>query len=498
MVRAVEIAVAVLALHLLCAAASSSSPTLQWIRSSNADESNHFYDDLGRVRFFHGVSDVQKGIPWYDPVFYRNDSALDFLQDLGINFVRLGMMWSGAEPSENQFNASYYAVLDEIVERLAQRGMYTMFDVHQDGMSSYFCLYDGFPRWVVDKRSTPRHAFPWPLNASLPCQDRFWEKNFFSEAMGQAYQDFYNNHNGMQDAFANFWRHSAKHFAGNPNVIGYELINEPWAGDVFKEPTLFEPGKAGSQNLMPLYNNLVKGIRAEDPDHLVFFEPVTWGMVFDGKVVGTGFTEVPGGPAWSNKSVLSYHWYCPFYHEGDVPSVFTKVMCDKIATPEVMRAVTEDVKGFGGASMMTEWVNCDPNSDAGRNECNTIMDNADKLLQSWAIWDILHLWQNGPQTLRHQQTFSRTYAMAVAGLPQTHMFDPSTSKFVLTYELRSAQPNIEAMTTIIYANMKIHYPHGAKVTTSPGVQYTITGNLIKIVPTSSVANGALISVQVAP
>ena len=39
-------------------------------------------------------------------------------------------------------------------------------------MSSYFCLYDGVPLWVVNKRSTPREAFPWPLNASVTCYDR--------------------------------------------------------------------------------------------------------------------------------------------------------------------------------------------------------------------------------------------------------------------------------------------------------------------------------------
>ncbi len=45
--------------------------------------------------------------------------------------------------------------------------------------------------------------------------------------------DLYNNHNGMADDMVQFWAKSASYFSNNSNVIGYELINEPWAGDVF-------------------------------------------------------------------------------------------------------------------------------------------------------------------------------------------------------------------------------------------------------------------------
>jgi hypothetical protein len=38
---------------------------------------------------------------------------------------------------------------------------------------------------------------------------------------------------------------------------------------------------------------------------LIFFEPVTWDDL------GVGFQEVPGGPEFSNRTVLSYHFYIP-------------------------------------------------------------------------------------------------------------------------------------------------------------------------------------------
>ena len=35
---------------------------------------------------------------------------------------------------------------------------------------------------------------------------------------------------GLRDSWATFWAQTAKQFADNPFVLGYELINEPFAG----------------------------------------------------------------------------------------------------------------------------------------------------------------------------------------------------------------------------------------------------------------------------
>lgn len=70
--------------------------------------------------------------------------------------------------------------------------------------------------------------------------------------------------------------------AAGTTVLGYELINEPWAGDVYFHPTLFLPGVAGRKNLAPLYERLSAAIRAVDDQAVVFYEPVTW-AVFSGR-----------------------------------------------------------------------------------------------------------------------------------------------------------------------------------------------------------------------
>jgi endoglycosylceramidase len=57
------------------------------------------------------------------------------------------------------------------------------------------------------------------------------------------------------------------------------MINEPWAGDIYRYPELLLPGFADKMNLEPLYNNLNRAIRKIDQNHIIFYEPITWDVV---------------------------------------------------------------------------------------------------------------------------------------------------------------------------------------------------------------------------
>jgi endoglycosylceramidase len=60
-------------------------------------------------------------------------------------------------------------------------------------------------------------------------------------------------------------------------------MNEPFAGAVLQYPDLLLPGVAGARNLQPLYNAVGAGVRSVNHKHIIFYEPVTWGMVAEGK-----------------------------------------------------------------------------------------------------------------------------------------------------------------------------------------------------------------------
>jgi endoglycosylceramidase len=437
-------------------------------------------DSSNRARFFHGTNFVEKGFPWY-PAGLLEESKVQELASLGINTVRLGFMWSGAEPAPGQFNETYFQIIGQIIHNLEKYEIYPFLDVHQDVMSTYFCLYDGFPRWTVEKSTQPEHAMPWPLKPGKlnnPCPlDRNWARNYLSEACSVAFQSLYTDGSPMQQDFTEFWRRTAAYFKDYP-ILGYEIINEPWAGDIYSDPALLLPGHAGSRNLMPLYDKIVTAIRSEDPQHLVLYEPVTWGMIFNGNYTGSGFDHVPGAATFDDavsRSVFSFHYYC-WWYDSETNDMARKT-CDHLFGPKIFSQVVKDVKRTGGAVMLTEWgqgcafdtdgVDTDPLS-----ECNQIMDLADRHLISWTDWYFGgHLNTNWNLSANANRLFSRSYARSIAGKPLTMHFNVTNKQFDLCFELDTTG-TVTSTETEIFARMDMHYPHGVDLTLSPNIALT--------------------------
>eukprot|EP01045_Picozoa_sp_COSAG04_P014281 COSAG04_NODE_1059_length_8523_cov_2.419853_2_plen_475_part_00 len=278
----------------LAAAQAPPPPPLSPIRSS--DRSIHFFDAHGRVRIFHGAARVQKKPPWYFPDLLEGDTEARAMEALGFNVLRLGFMWSGYNPAPGVYNRSYVEVIKTTVAQLNAHGVYVLLDMHQDILSSAFCLYDGAPRWVIDKSTAalPRdHAYPAPIGAPAPSDNNCtlsgsphspcncswqagWSENALTYAAANAYQSIYDNKAGMRDDMANMWANAAAEFKDTPGVIGYELMNEPFAGDIFSQPELVLPGVAGQRNLQKMHDAVAEKIREVDEKHIIFFEPVTW------------------------------------------------------------------------------------------------------------------------------------------------------------------------------------------------------------------------------
>ena len=102
-----------------------------------------------------------------------------------------------------------------------------------------FCLptgyADNFPFPLEDKYAlNPKTGYPFQED----CNKHDWGDYYFSEAAAAAFQNLYNNTDGLLDAWADFWRKTAAGFRDEKSVIGYELINEPFAGDIYRLVTI--------------------------------------------------------------------------------------------------------------------------------------------------------------------------------------------------------------------------------------------------------------------
>jgi endoglycosylceramidase len=195
-----------------------------------------FTDNYGRVRLYHGINAVSKVFPWVPNsghVNLMNATILDDFQEWGFNVVRLGIMWTGLRPSRDYINMTYLNEMIRIIDNLAARDIYVIVDLHQDMLSTKYGSYDGSPRWLVDLMPDSVLSYPWPFR-----KNDLGFAAYLTESCGFGFQCLYSNTNGFADYFAEYWAIVANALVDLPNILGYELLNEPWAGDIYADPLL--------------------------------------------------------------------------------------------------------------------------------------------------------------------------------------------------------------------------------------------------------------------
>ena len=76
------------------------------------------------------------------------------------------------------------------------------------------------------------------------CNKYNWPEYYSTYDCGYTFDALYDassTSTGVLKAWSNFWVHLATEFKDAQSVLGYELINEPWAGDVLAKPALYIP-----------------------------------------------------------------------------------------------------------------------------------------------------------------------------------------------------------------------------------------------------------------
>lgn len=85
-------------------------------------------------------------------------------------------------------------------------------------------------------------------------------------------KDLFTNKNGLLDSFVKFWETVAAYMSEEPNLLGYEFINEPLGYDVYANPLdSLLPGSVNDKFLLPAYRRIYQAIRNVDRRGLIFF-----------------------------------------------------------------------------------------------------------------------------------------------------------------------------------------------------------------------------------
>jgi endoglycosylceramidase len=121
-----------------------SHPNMARIKHVNQD-TYQIVDEYGRTRFFHGTNVVMKEAPWYRPFQWIpgvpsfGEQDLQTLHDMGLNIVRLGHSWAGAEPVRGKYNQTFLDIMKKQTMLAEEQGIYVLVDVHQDVLAKQFC-----------------------------------------------------------------------------------------------------------------------------------------------------------------------------------------------------------------------------------------------------------------------------------------------------------------------------------------------------------------------
>jgi len=498
--------------------------------SVNAD-TNLIVDGYGRVRLFHGVNAVEKEAP-YLPVRQEFNTAnslsetdAQMLQSWGFNMVRLGVMWPAVMPEQGVVNTTYLDSVVEMVRMLDTYGIASLIDLHQDVLSPYLCG-EGMPDWVFERalelvgfNTSQSPAFPAPLPYDIPtdeatgkpdldaCQNHSFFTYYMSFESEAVWHALYSQPE-IWEMMADHWAAVAEHLRGEPGVLGYEMLNEPWSSRGFNDSWHV---LSDSHTVLPLYQTLHDRIRSIDQDTLFFFEPL---VLESYESVVHRYSDFPqGGPGgidYANRSVFAYHSYCASAPDG-APSPMP--LC-RLLVRSAWTGVSTDLANLGVGGFLTEFGAVGEDTDS-LELIRLQTEGADKLFQGWSYWtyksfDDITTQNAATETFFHEdgtlqtakiKALARSYAPIIAGTPVAMSFDSATSDFSLEYTVDAAVTN---STSEVFLHTGFYYPQGYQVSLTPetGVSWqatSVAGNWTTISvthDTSSLSTGQSVTVSV--
>ncbi|WP_298441332.1 cellulase family glycosylhydrolase [Gordonia sp. (in: high G+C Gram-positive bacteria)] len=393
-------------------------------------------DAQGRTVLLHGVNNVDKEPPYVqlNDGFTLTENDAQYLADQGLNVVRLGVSFDGLMPERGRIDHAFIDRIVAVVDLLAAKGIYTLIDNHQDGLSSIWGG-NGFPAWSLTARPAG-----WEPNPGFPLY-------YLMPSMNQGWDEVWSNKNGVIDYLGTALAAVADAVKGKPGVAGIELFNEPWPGTAAL--TCFPVGcPLFDQQYQSVMNKLTTRIQAANPAVPVWWEPnVTWNQLMPSYL---GLSKIA-----SPNVVISPHDYC-------IPSQLGIYL----GLPEQLRSLCPLQHDHTWSNIdlvkartrrpvvVTEFGDIDPTVIG-----NTVT-RADERMAGWIYWHLSSGQRFGADVAKH---LVRTYPQATAGAPLSMAYDEDTGAFRYTYG-----PNRATSAPTAIAVPALHYRGHPAITVDGG------------------------------
>ncbi len=216
-------------------------------------EGRHFRATDGRYVMLRGVNATGDAkIPPFKTL--TSPALLDPLPGWGINTIRFLFTWEAFEPAPCDFREDYLAYYEQAVKWAAERGLYVIVDFHQDGFSRYALdgCGEGAPLWALTDRVTPALPDNGPNCAGWGSKATFSPQNY------TVFSRFFKNDKQALSHYLAMLKRVAARLSRYPNVIGYDMLNEPWTN---------------AATLNPFYARAGSALREMHPSAMLFFEP---------------------------------------------------------------------------------------------------------------------------------------------------------------------------------------------------------------------------------
>ncbi len=408
-----------------------------------------FTDRYGRVVTLHGVNFVKKFPPISPAAAGFGEDDARFLRDEGFNAVRLGVVFGAVMPQPGVIDQQYVDSVAETVRVLAREGIFTLLDFHQDGYGPAV-HGNGFPEWATITDGLPNPPDPFPT---------YYLTN---PALQRAFDNFWANRPGpdgvpLQAHYAEAMQSVARAVGGEPYVLGYDLMNEPWPGTEWSACLTGGCPTLEASLTVPFAQRMTAAIRTVDREHIVFTEPF---VLFNFGSADTSFSGL-GAP----QSGLSYHVY------ATTPALDEAVMDRAIAA-----------SARGDVLLNTEF-----GATSDTATLQRLTGAFDRRLLSWMFWAydeniVLDLQAIPAGTNVRASTLAglvRPNAMATNGTPTSSEFDPSTGAYDFSYSTTrpdGVKANAKYRTSFVLPHRV--YPDGYTVTVDGATVRTCSTTLV--------------------